>query len=128
VDVYNARMAKDTRLPPIIRQIHFLHHRDEARHLVFGREYVKELFARYAPRWSSETRQGVGAYLAGYLAATWREYYNPDVYRDAGLADPFGLQQLALRAPACGEHRRQVTARATRYLLENDVLDQEPVI
>src|SRR2546425_4636400 len=50
VDVYNVAMSRDERLVPLARRINLLHHRDEARHLVFGRRIVADLFARHAPR------------------------------------------------------------------------------
>jgi hypothetical protein len=84
VDVYNRRMARDERIAPIAREIHWLHHFEEARHLVFGRELVAELFARHRAQWPDEVLRGVRATLAAYLGATWKEYYNPDAYRDAG--------------------------------------------
>jgi hypothetical protein len=41
--------------------------------------------------------------LPGRPRSTWREYYNPAVYRDAGLADPYGLARLACAAaPSAG--------------------------
>ncbi len=127
VDVYNLRMSTDERLVPIARQINLLHHRDEARHLVFGRQVVKTLFDRYAPAWSSETLTGVRGYLAAYLTATWKEYYNPEVYRDAGIAgDPYELHQQAFGHPTCRAHRRAVSAGCVRYLLANGILEQEP--
>jgi len=126
VDVYNVKMAKDARLAPIARQINFLHHRDEARHLVFGRRLVKELFDRYAPTWSEETLQGVRDYLKGYLTATWKEYYNPEVYQDAGLAAPFDIQESAFHGERGREHRRRISKGGLRYLLENNLLEEEP--
>src|SRR5262245_39849482 len=41
VDVYNRRMAHDDRLEPAARAINLMHHRDEARHLSFGRRLVQ---------------------------------------------------------------------------------------
>jgi hypothetical protein len=125
VDHYNARMARDIRLPRIIREINRLHHRDEARHLVFGRKLVKELFEHYAPRWPDETLKGVRRYLADYLAATEREYCNPDVYRDAGVADPFAAREEALRDPGRRAHWREVTRACRGYLREIGVLRDE---
>lgn len=126
VDVYNVAMARDERLARIARQINLLHHRDEARHLVFGRQIVKEIFARYAPRWKEETLLSVREYLKNYLAATWKEYYNPDVYRDSGISSPFDVQQIAFHADSSRAHRRRISDGCVRYLLENNILEEEP--
>jgi hypothetical protein len=128
VDVYNVIMSRDERLVPLARQINLFHHRDEARHLVFGRQIVKELFARHALRWSDETRHGVREYLKHYLVATWKEFYNPDVYRDVGFEAPFETQVSAFASAVARAHRKRVSEGCVSYLLENDILDEEPVL
>ena len=125
VDVYNMKMSKDERLPPIVRRINLVHHIEESRHLAFGRGLVRQLYERHAPSWSEETLRGVRDYLQGYVVATWKEYYNPDVYKDAGLHDPLGVQRSAFDDPGCQEHRKRVTRRSLRYLLEAHILDEE---
>jgi hypothetical protein len=126
VDVYNVRMSQDDRLIPIARQINLLHHRDEARHLVFGRKVVAELFERYSCKWSSETLSNVREYLDSYIAAMWKEYYNPDVYKDAHLQDPYELHELAMKHPKCRQHRSKVMHSCVKFLLENKILIEEP--
>jgi hypothetical protein len=124
VDAYNVIMSRDDRLAPIARQINLLHHRDEARHLVFGRQIVKELFSRYSKEWSGRVRE----YISDYLMATWKEYYNPAVYRDCGLAASFDVQETAFNHAASRAHRRKISAGCVRYLLENGILDEEPAL
>jgi hypothetical protein len=126
VDVLNQRMARDERLAPIARSIQRLHHLDESRHLVFGREKVEALFERFAARWPAETLTGVREYVASYFAATWREYANPDVYADVGLDDPFGLAQLVRTHATCRERRREIQSGCVRFLLEREILREEP--
>jgi hypothetical protein len=100
VDFFNVRMARDERLHPLVRRINLLHHLDESRHLAFGRRWMTELWERHSPRWRPETRAAVVDSLRGYIQAAWSEYFNPDVYRDAGLADPMGVRAAALSSPA----------------------------
>jgi len=126
VDVYNQRMAADERLVPIVRRIHLLHHKEEQRHLVFGRQYLSELFARHAPEWSAAVLAGLRETLDQYLAATWREYYNPEVYRDAGLADPYELARQAFAAEQARALRREVAAPCLARLVESGILEREP--
>jgi para-aminobenzoate N-oxygenase AurF len=129
VDVYNVQMSLDPRVHPVARQINSLHHLDEARHLVFGRRLVPELFARYAPSWPESTVRGVRAYLASYLLATWKEYYNPDVYRDAAIpGDPYELAEQAFDDPVCRRHRARVSQRCVDYLLETGLLEEAPTL
>lgn len=124
VDVYNVRMAKDQRLPAVICRINLIHHLEESRHLAFGRLLVKRLFDQYAPDWSPETLGGVREYLQAYLVSTWREYYNPDVYRDAGIDAPVATQERALDDPRCRQHREHVTGRCLRYLHDSHILKE----
>ncbi|MGA9767690.1 MAG: diiron oxygenase [Blastocatellia bacterium] len=128
VDVYNVIMSRDERLAQIARQINLLHHRDEARHLVFGRQIVRELFSRYFCVWSDETRRRVREYISAYLTQAWKEYYNPAVYRDCGFAAPFDVQDTAFNHADSRARRRKISEGCVRYLLENEILDEEPAL
>ena len=128
VDVYNVAMSRDERLVPLARQINLLHHRDEARHLVFGRQIVRDLFVDHSPGWSDATRRRVRDYLSGYIAAAWKEYYNPAVYRDSGLQDPFEIQEMAFENENARAHRKRISQGCVQYLLENNILDREPAL
>lgn len=126
VDVYNKEMAADARLVPLAREINRLHHVDESRHLAFGRSLVKWLFQHYAPQWPASTLQAVREYVSGYLLATWREYYNVEVYRDLRLADPYELAARAFTRPAAVAHRRRVSGPCIKYLIDTEILLEEP--
>ena len=128
VDAYNRRMAADERLAPIVRAIHSYHHEDEKRHLAFGRSIVRDLFDAHRPTWSRKVLTGVRAHLSGYLRAVWRELHNPSVYADTGLASPYELLERSWENPISRERRREVSARCVGFLLEADVLDEEPVL
>jgi hypothetical protein len=125
VDRYNLLMAEDNRLFEIARHINAYHHLDETRHLAFGRLLVQELWEKHAPAWSAETIAGIRSYLAGFLKTTWREYYNPDVYRDAGIEDPYGAHEEALRSTHGAEHRRRISEKCLRVLRDANILTEE---
>lgn len=118
VDTYNKRMARDERLHPLVREINRRHHEDESRHLAFGRLLVEDLWRRHAPTWSDEVRAAIPTYLAAYLTASWKEYYNPDVYRDAGIAEPIRVAREAFADPAARARRADIESRAVRVLRE----------
>jgi hypothetical protein len=126
VDEYNLIMAKDERLAPVVRQINRIHHVEESRHLAFGRELVKRLHQRCLPQWGVETRQAVKAALGDYISATLREYYNPEVYRDSGLTDPYGTYQDAMASQQCRARGKQMSRRCVSYLVHNGILEREP--
>jgi hypothetical protein len=97
---------------------------EEARHLVFGRHLVRELWR--AQCWDAQTVADVRGYLAQFIVASWREYYNPDVYADAGLADPWELAETAWQSPHQRAHRRAVTSRCLSFLIDAEILTEEP--
>jgi hypothetical protein len=121
VDRYNVAMGRDERLVPVARRINANHHAEETRHLVFGRRIVEHLWRRHSPSWSDATVAGVRAHLAGFLEATWRTYYNPDVYRDAGFADPWATARQAWDHPATAAHRADLSRPCLRVFADAGV-------
>ncbi|MBO0852327.1 MAG: diiron oxygenase [Nocardia sp.] len=126
VDELNRIQARDQRLHPLARFINDNHHREETRHLVFGRAVVATLWRICAPGWDTETIAGIRAELATFYTASWREYYNPDVYTDSGFDDPWSVSDIAWSAPAQRSRRAQVSRRCVRYLLAGEIFDKEP--
>jgi len=106
VDVYNFSFSQDERLHPLVREINRRHHVEETRHLVFGREMVSDLYRRHEASWGDEKKKELADYLEAYLQSTWREYFNPDVYEDAGLTNAYDLAEEA-RESAAGQARFQ---------------------
>jgi len=122
VDRYNLTMGRDESLVPVVRQINANHHAEESRHLVFGRRIVDWLWREWVDTWSPEVVAGIRAHLDAYVTATWREYYNPDVYRDAGFADPWATAREAWDHPATRAHRAAITKFGLRPLVEAGVV------
>lgn len=128
VDFYNIRMSADESLEPIARQINLVHHLEEARHLVFGRQVVEHLFDKYANTWNAEVLQNCRNYLSSYIVSTWKEYYNPDVYADAGLANPYDIVEKAWDNDAARNHRKKVSAKVISFLKEREMIAGEPAL
>lgn len=122
VDRYNSAQGRDERLVPVARQINANHHAEETRHLVFGRRVVEWLWKEWVDTWSPEVVARIRAHLDAYVTATWREYYNPDVYRDAGFADPWATAREAWDHPATQAHRAEITRFGLRPLVEAGVV------
>lgn len=122
VDYYNVRLARDERLESTCRQINLVHHLEESRHLVFGREVVAKLFDKFSPAWTDEVLLSVRQYLEDYFSVCWKEYYNPDVYRDAGLKDPHDLVSVAWHSSWSTKHRLAAAERCRNFLVEKGIL------
>ena len=128
VDRYNLVQGRDERLVAVARQINANHHAEETRHLVFGRRIVEHLWGRWSEAWPPPVVAGVRSYLEAYLEATWKEYYNPDVYRDAGFDEPWAVARQAWDDPRARSHRQDVTRRCLRPFLEAGVFEAEPAV
>jgi hypothetical protein len=125
-DYYNVSIEKDERIDAMVREVNRVHHIDEARHLAFGRLQLAELFERYSPEWSPETLASFRNWLVEYTRASWGDYYNPAMYRDAGLADSYEVRQMAMAHPACAAHRQRAAAKLTSYFVKTGLLSEEP--
>jgi hypothetical protein len=127
-DFYNLAIEKDERCDPLVREVNKVHHIDEARHLAFGRVQLAELFNKFAPAWSPETLAGFRQWLGDYLRASWGDYYNPTMYRDAGLADSYELRQMAMSHPVCAEFRKRASSKVVNYFIKTGLLVEEPAL
>lgn len=127
-DYFNVEMAKDERLAPIARAINHQHHVDEARHIHFGRTYLKDLWDRTTVKWTDEERQQYRTWLVDYINAAWRDFYNPSVYRDAGIANAYEAREMALASPVCREHRQKASQRFLQNLVKCQILTEMPVL
>ena len=125
VDYFNLRMGRDESLHPIIQQVNSIHHMDESRHIAFGREVVKKLFQHVLATQPAEAVRQAQDYVARYLAASVQSLYSPSVYRDAGVADPYGLRTALLADPARLEADQRTIKRTLDYMTANGILDGE---
>lgn len=122
VDGFNQAMARDTRLDGTVRWIHQQHHDEERRHLAFGRIRVRQLFETGRRQWSPAVLAQVRSAVAAYLSALWVPLYNPEVYADAGLDDPYALARQAHRSPRAQQLRQRLSRRSVGFLTRSGVL------
>ncbi len=127
-DYYNLAMGKDERLHANVREVNNIHHSDEARHIIFGRQLLRDLFAEHSAKWSKETLDGMRAWLANYLRSSWADFYNPAAYRDAEIPDGYAAREFALSAEVCREHRNRASQKLVAYFLEAGILEAEPAL
>ena len=125
-DFYNYRMRTDDRINSLVREINDLHHRDETRHLAFGRAWAVELFERYASNWEPARLAAFQNWLSEYFTSAWTDFYNPAVYRDAGLGNGYELRQMALKHPACKAFREEASDKLVQFLIKHRFLAGPP--
>lgn len=127
-DYYNIKMMNDARLEPIARELNDVHHRDESRHIAFGRLHLSELSAHWLGQWDDEVRTRVQTWLAQYLKASWADFYNPSMYRDAGLPDAFKLRTAVMAHPASAALRNAASAKLVRLFVDCGLLREVPAL
>jgi hypothetical protein len=132
VDHFNLRMASDERLNDTIRQINRIHHQDESRHIAFGRELVRVLFESFRGQATPDELDQVSTYVKRYMTYSFESLFNPQVYRDAGLAKPLDIRRRLLDGPRRPEFEAQVFRKTLPYLtklglVSDEVRSGEPV-
>jgi hypothetical protein len=134
VDHYNLRMGDDDRLHPIAVAINRNHHLEESRHLAFGRRMFTDLWQELSTSAPPETVQNVRAHIEQFLHVSFREYYNPLMYGDAGLPellstgaasmDPWSLQRLAWQHPESRARRARAAEKCLEFLRRTGFLPE----
>lgn len=99
-DFMNVQVMKDARVPDLIREIHRTHHQDESGHIAMGWNLGARLWERAARESDEGLKVRIRAYLDGYAAWSVQNLYNPQVYADAGFAEPYKLRESLLEHPA----------------------------
>lgn len=132
-DYYNVKMMIDTSIDPTVKRVNWLHHRDESRHLGFGRRHLTELAEHWLAEWDDETKQGFSDWLGAYLKSSWNDFYNPTMYKDAGLPEAgFGsgyeIRKMALAHEATAEHRRKASKKLVNIFLRLGLLREAPAL
>ncbi|MEZ4280427.1 MAG: diiron oxygenase [Myxococcota bacterium] len=125
-DYYNVFMSDDDRLAKICRDLNRAHHVDEARHIHFGREYLKGLWERHASGWTQAEIDSFRGWLVDYINASWRDFLNPSVYRDAGIKDAYAAREMAIHSSVCREHRNRASVRFLKNLVACEILPKVP--
>ena len=128
VDYYNLSMAKDERLHPLCRAINQYHHNDESRHLAFGRNISKQLFDSFSTEWGQDTVDRIRRYLGDYIQSTWKEYYNPWVYKDAGLQDYYETYLKAWKHDQQKQLRQKISNQCFSFFVSSGILHEEPSV
>lgn len=122
VDYFNLRMGRDDSLHPLIRQVNYVHHQDESRHVTFGRQMVKHLHLQLREHYDSSRLEDLSNYLKRYMLASLESFYNPAAYRDAGIPEPYKFRNEVMRHPARKAYHKQYLKRTVTFLVKNNVI------
>ena len=98
-DLFNVAVIGSKMVPSVIVKIHTMHHKDEAGHILIGREICAILFARLSELNPMEAGKATN-YLVKYLKYVLESMYNPQVYADAGFENPYEFRSQLMDHPA----------------------------
>ena len=122
VDYFNLRTGRDETLHPIIRQVNNIHHQDESRHIAFGREIVKHLFAGVQAKYPQERLLQIDDYLSRYLVSSIQSLYNPIAYQDAGIPEPYKVRTALLEDPVRTAYNAKILKRTVDFFTGNHII------
>lgn len=122
----NGVIADDDRVHPLSREINRYHHREESRHLAFGRLKTPEVWAKYASSWAPDVKARVQNYVRSFLVAEFRDYFNPAAYLDAGIPDRYAAREEALASASSKAKFQKATATCFSVLREGGIIDTLP--
>jgi hypothetical protein len=126
VDYFNVALGKNEALHPFIREINTMHHRDESRHIAFGRNIVSVLYEELRAKGSAEAVREVEDYVARYVAVSIQSLYDPQVYRDAELPlNAYALRRSLLADPARKAVHAKILQRPVSFLLKQGILSKQ---
>lgn len=121
-DYFNVQMAKNEKLPMLIREINKRHHEDEARHIAMGRKICAGMWAEIIEGCSLSEVGNVKAYLKKYLDSFLADLYNPKIYLDSKMKDPYELREAIIKDPyRLGFHAR-ITKNLMAFLNKNEMI------
>lgn len=125
VDFYNSQMAKDERLPPFVREINRLHHSDETRHITYGRLNIERLHQDLRARHGAERLRDVERALKRFMLTSMQKFYNPEIYKDAGLPEPLKLRNELLASPARVAFGERILSKTTRFMVKKEIFTDD---
>ena len=126
-DYYNVRLRDDERLPPFVRSLNGFHHMDESRHLAMGRLVLARMHEGLRAGHPAERLADIERYLKAYMRSSLDLFYNPAVYRDAGLPDPYGMRRELCADAARRVVHRQVLKRVLGFFVEARIFETEEI-
>jgi hypothetical protein len=118
-------MGRDVSLHPLIRDVNQVHHDDEWRHIIMGRKLVG-LFYDGLRDHDKEVRDNLDLYLRRYIVTSAQSLYNPAVYRDAGIQEPYQFRESVLNDPARAPYHETFFKRITGFLTSQEIISASP--
>lgn len=118
-DYLNRRVVQDTECHPAMRELSRIHIVEEARHLGYARQWLKENWPRLGRVQRAMAKRDA---LISASIICW-QLVHPEVYRNAGL--PPEAAKVARDNPNRARIKREMNAELVDFLREIDVIDEK---
>lgn len=122
VDEYNRRIATDENVVAIVADINRLHHLEESRHLAFGLGFLKYWFNEQQDKIDEQQMLKINQHLNGFLHSTWKQFYCPDAYCDAGLPNCASLSMAVFKSERAKQHRDKLQQKRLGWFYQQQLL------
>lgn len=122
VDEYNQCIAADKQVVAIVVDINRLHHLEESRHLAFGLGFLKYWFNEQQDNIDDQQRLKINQHLNGFLHNTWKQFYSPDAYFDAGLTHCASLSLAVFNSERAMKHRDTLVQKRLGWFYQQQLL------
>ncbi len=122
LDYYNVIIAADESIPAIIRKLNSVHHFEESRHMAFGRSVVTDLYGKVQGRGVESDIEYCRTYIERYFEWCLDALYNPEMYRDAGIANAYDFRNAVMKDPARSVHHDALVARVKKFFAKIGVI------
>lgn len=115
VDFYNRKMGKDKSLPEFIREINWLHHLDEGRHIKYGRMYISVFYKQLQEKYSEDRLLELEKIVKTFMKISVQKLYRREMYIDAGIDEPGKLRKALINHPARAEFNANIIAGTAKF-------------
>jgi hypothetical protein len=116
LDFLNREAMRDDTLDEVPRQIHRVHHIDEARHMTFDKAVIRSCVERLRAEGRDEELATIAGQIAAYGTHAVRRLCNANIYKQLGLAEPMALSWDVQKLPARQEIEREWLASGKAFL------------
>jgi len=114
VGFYNGEMMKDDRLAVILKDINRMHFTEESRHLAMGHELIRTMGRTLRNSVGHEELADIETYLRDYAKFCVDSFYNPAMYRDAGIDEPYKFRRELMADQGRQEINQSIVSNALR--------------
>ena len=126
-DYFNRALKNDKNIHPFIRSLNKQHHIDESRHLAMARILLKKKHADLREKYPDSCIDKIESYLKSYIVSSIELLYNPSVYVDSGIKNPYEFRRRILADLATQDKCKKIMGRVVKFFIESNIFKSEEI-